>query len=115
MTGLILNPDKTEILVFNTSMMDEHTDNIKVKVKYFENTYTVECCDMTKVNGVYISSNKQKMRSKNFCELVAKIKKQLLGWTKKGLTLLGRIQIYKTFGMSQILYQGSVVNFSKEE
>lgn len=56
------------------------------------------------LNGIYISSNLALSKKQNF----EKIKKGLIGqlssWQRRGLTLLGRILIIKTFGLSQLIY-----------
>ena len=36
-------------------------------------------------------------------------------WSSRSLSLLGKIQIFKTFGLSQILFGGSTIMFSKQE
>ena len=40
---------------------------------------------------------------------------QFASWANRGLTLLGKILIYKTFGLSQIIYASRVLKFTKKE
>ena len=41
--------------------------------------------------------------------------KQFAAWANRGLCLLGKILIYKTFGLSQIIYTTRVITFTKKE
>ena len=43
------------------------------------------------------------------------MEKQLRQWSNRGLSLIGKIQIFKTFGLSQLLYIGSVMSLTKRE
>jgi len=45
----------------------------------------------------------------NWQEILTKIKKQLESWVPRGLSILGKIQIIKTFGLSQMLYLARVI------
>ena len=40
---------------------------------------------------------------------------QLASWSNRGLSLLGKILIYKTFGLPQIIYTTRVISFTKKE
>jgi hypothetical protein len=50
------------------------------------------------------------MRTKNFEMLKRKIINALAGWKVRNLSLLGKILIYKTFGLSQIIYVLTVLD-----
>jgi len=46
--------------------------------------------------------NTQEMKNIKAFLLIEKMEKQLLHWSKWQLSLLGKIQIYKTFDLSQL-------------
>ena len=54
------------------------------------------------------------MMNKNFEMLRSKIQKMLLGWSARRLSLLGRILIYKTFGLSQVIYVLTAVELTDQ-
>jgi hypothetical protein len=50
------------------------------------------------------------MQEANFEIMTGKMSRHFTDWNKRSLTLLGKIQIIKTFGLSQYLYTLAVVN-----
>jgi len=48
-------------------------------------------------------SDNRLMKPKNYIMLKNKITKALTGWQTRGLALLGRIVIFKTFGLLQVV------------
>jgi hypothetical protein len=50
------------------------------------------------------------MKAKNYLMLKDKIVKAITGWQRRGLSLLGIILIYKTFGLSQVIYLMTVLD-----
>ncbi len=103
-SGLILNADKTEIL---DKFQREY------KVKYMNEVYRVRGLDEVKINGIIFNNNQILMKEKNYEMIVDKITNSLSGWTNRHLSLLGRILIYKTFGLSQIIYVLTVIEFEE--
>jgi hypothetical protein len=55
------------------------------------------------------------MKQMNFEHMAEKIRSMLLGWTARGLSLLGRILIYKMFGLSQVIYILSIMDIGKDQ
>jgi len=49
------------------------------------------------------------MRDDNFNNLYNRIQMMLGGWSARGLSLLGKVLIYKTYGLSQVIYALSVI------
>ena len=72
-------------------------------------------CKDIKLNGIYISYDVEGIRVKNFEKIYTSVDKQLRMWSSRGLSLLGKIQIFKTFGLSQILFASTTIMFSKQE
>ena len=50
----------------------------------------------------------------NFRQTLKDMKKSINTWKWRGLSLLGKIQIVKTFAVRKIMYRASVIPLSKE-
>ena len=87
-SGLRCNNDKTEAMKLGLSNID-HGNGIKM-VTYM------------KVTGIIFSFDKQLQIEKNYENTVEKIDATLNLWKRRGISLLGRIQVVKTFAFSQI-------------
>jgi hypothetical protein len=106
-SGLKLNADKTEIYNFsgaNVRLQQQRT----TRVNYLAESYEIDGIDTVKINGVVLSQNKQEMKQANTEVLISKMDSHFRQWAKRNLSLLGKIQIYKTFGLSQFLYHLAV-------
>jgi hypothetical protein len=55
------------------------------------------------------------MKKANFEIMKTKMDRHYTEWSKIGLSLLGKIQIVKTFGLSQYLYTLAVTEISAEQ
>jgi exonuclease III len=102
-SGLTLNADKTEILDIREQLH---------KVKYQGRVYRLRGAKSVKINGVVFDKDIDLMKLENFNHLVNKIEKMLNGWRARQLSLLGKILIYKTFGLSQVIYILSIISLS---
>jgi exonuclease III len=100
---LSLNADKTEILDLREN---------RYKVKYEGNEHILQGSRSVKINGIVFNKDINLMKTDNFNYLVGKIEKMLMGWRARQLSLLGKILIYKTFGMSQVIYVLSIISLS---
>ena len=99
-SGLGVNIDKTEIMCLGTSQKND--DNlIKMGYKIVE--------DM-KITGVVFSYNSEIFLNKNFRGTLINIDKMLNIWKQRNLSLLGKIQIIKTFGISKVLFITNMIN-----
>jgi len=99
-SGLVLNADKTEIL--------DRTSR-QYSFNYMNEQYRVKGLEEAKINGIIFHRDENRMKDKNYEMLQNKIVKSLAGWKARRLSLLGKILIYKTFGLSQIIYVLSVL------
>ena len=73
-------------------------------MRYLSQMFTVGLCECVNLNGIFVSPNKQLAAERNFDKLYKALKGQLGIWQGRASTLLGRILIVKTFGLSQLLY-----------
>ena len=106
-SGLKLNADKTEIITNNNS------DSFIVT--YQSQNYNLDPKTEIKVNGVQLGYEIETTRIRNIEKMYSGMEKQLRQWSNRGLSLIGKIQIFKTFGLSQLLYIGSVMSLTKRE
>ena len=107
LSGLKLNADKTEII---------SNSNIKTfNIVYQNQRYELDVNYSMKVNGLTLTYDLPILQSLNFNKLYTAMSDQLRIWSKRNLSILGKILIYKTFGLSQILYIGSVIQLTKKD
>ena len=95
-SGLKLNAEKTEIITNGA--------NSEFSVRYNNQRVDIQVCDQIKVNGIIMSYNHEEARKCNISKMLKLVESKLRGWTNRNLSLLGKIQIFKKFGLSQILY-----------
>ena len=62
-----------------------------------------------KITGVYFSYNDLVSKARNFEDKITKARSILNMWKQRGLTMIGRIQIVKTFIISQFAYVTSAI------
>jgi hypothetical protein len=65
--------------------------------------YLIQAQNDNKLNGITFNQNDDTMKRINFEAMNAKMERHFTEWSKRGLSLLGKIQIVKTFGLSQYL------------
>ena len=68
-----------------------------------------------KVNGLQVGFNLEDIKNKNFEKVYTTVERQLTIWSNRYLSLLAKILIYKTFGLSQILFVCATTMFSKAQ
>jgi hypothetical protein len=107
-SGLKLNADKTEI--FPICSNDQMFDAAPVNINYLGQQYTLARLESIKINGIIFNNDRSQMQDANFEIMSSKMSRHFTDWHKRSLTLLGKIQIIKTFGLSQYLYTLAVVD-----
>jgi len=74
--------------------------------------------DPMKALGIFFSYDTNKTNELNIAEKIGNLEKMLNSWKRRNLTLYGKINIVKTFGLSKLIYNASVLvipeNFIKE-
>jgi zinc-binding in reverse transcriptase len=81
-----------------------HQRNTQTCINYLGNQYTIGTLDKIKINGVVLSNDLTRMKELNTDILVSRMDSHFRQWSKRHLSLLGKVQIYKTYGLSQFLY-----------
>ena len=65
--------------------------------------------DPIKALGIFFSYDEDKTSELNFAEKIRNLEKTLNIWKKRNLTLYGKINIVKTFGLSKLIFNASVL------
>ena len=63
------------------------------------------------MSGLKLNADKKE----NIRKMLEAVRVQLTNWTKMNLSIIGKIQIFKTFGLSQILYTLATVQITPLE
>ena len=104
-SGLVINFDKTEMFILGNSVMapaqDQSIMNINVK-------------RAVKILGVYFTYDSRLRHKLNFKEIIDAVKTKLQLWKWRNLTIIGRIQIVKTFVIPPIMYRAGSICIDKE-
>ena len=101
-SGLKLNEEKTEVYwlgSLHNSPEDLGIDNVNKPMK---------------ILGIFFTYDWQKFQELNFEKIITSIKKSLNVWQWRNLTLLGRIQIIKTFAIPKFMFRASQIPLTKE-
>jgi hypothetical protein len=109
-SGLHLNADKTE--KFNITGTHANDILLANHVMYNGTSYEVRNQNTIKINGIYYHLNAQQMALANYTLMKEKMCKHFTTWSRRDLSLLGKVQIIKTFGISQYLYSLAVTDLT---
>ena len=105
-SGLVINHDKSEILLLGNSFPAppnlNHTPFKDLKIKI-----------SVKILGIYFTYDHRLRRKLNFDEITETIKDKLRIWKWRDLTIIGRIQLVKTFIIPTYLYRASLICMDK--
>jgi hypothetical protein len=107
MSGLLLNADKTELYNFSNQKV-AFGRNLSTRITYMGQNFEIQPLKEIKINGIILCQNLARQNSHNCAILSKKMDQHFHSWSQRNLSLLGKIQIYKTFGLSQFLYHLAV-------
>ena len=99
-SGLLLNADKTEILRFKKGNRVETEFN----VSYRGNNYLLKSQPEIKVNGILFLQDPKTREERNVEKIIGAMTKHLEKWSRKYLTVMGKILILKTYAVSQAIF-----------
>ena len=106
-SGLRINYDKTEAMFLgNQKPLIHGTQTISVR------NITVK--KVVKILGVHFTYDESLWKKLNFYEILKSIKEKLNFWKWRNLTILGRIQIVKTFVIPIFMYRAGLVCVHKD-
>jgi hypothetical protein len=89
------------------SSLDANTNSnksIEIDVYYNGRKFKINTINSLKICGIAFSNDPEIAYKLNIRDKIDKMTKQLNRWKARNLTLLGKILIVKTFGLSQIIY-----------
>ena len=101
-SGLKVNHDKTEILLLGN--MEVNSSELGVN----------EISKVIKILGVHFTFNHSLFYKLNFESIEKSLRGLLKSWSWRGLTLLGKIQVIKSFAVPKILYRAVLISNKKE-
>ena len=102
-SGLTLNMTKTEAMWIGS---DRHRTDKPLQIVWSDQPM--------KILGVYFGYNTDLSNERNFEDKISKVNKIINMWKQRDLSLIGRIQIIKTFIISQFLYSISAINIPEK-
>ncbi len=100
-SGLRINNDKTEIFILGSMRIKAEELNVE------------EIKSVVKILGIYFTYNMRIFQKLNQESIIEFIKQKVKGWKGRGLTLIGKIQLIKTFIIPKVLYFLSVSSGEK--
>ena len=107
-SGLNLNADKTEVIT-------QRGNHEPMNILYNNLVHNITPCSYMKVNGLQLGFNIEETRNKNFNRVFQAVENQLRAWSKRYLSLLAKILIFKTYGLLQILFVASTSMLTKSQ
>jgi len=69
---------------------------------------------VAKILGVHFTHDHSSFSKMNFETIEKSLREFLKGWSWRGLTLLGRIQVTKSFALPKIFYRASLISTKKD-
>ena len=108
-SGLEINHDKSEILFLGNRAYILQESNVVLG-----NIHNIKVKKSVKILGVLFSQAFQARHKLNVDELISSIQHKLRIWNWRDLTIIGRIQIVKTFIIFIFLYRASLIPMGKD-
>ena len=99
-SGLHLNADKTEIVLFNGRREKER----EFRINYGGSDYVINAKEKIKINGILFQQDPTRREADNVEKVIDAMTKHLRQWSRRHLTLFGKILILKTFAISQVIF-----------
>lgn len=94
-SGLKVNREKTEFFYLGSRKLETFPQEFKTSVK---------------ILGVCFSYNEVHRKKENFEKILKSIRKTLNRWKWRGLTLLGKIQIVKSFAIPKFMSKATLIH-----
>ena len=101
-SGLRVNHEKTEIIALGSIVLHEKDFNDH------------KICSIIKILGIYFGYDEKQRNELNFRQTLKSIKKSLHMWKWRNLSILGKIQIIKTFAIPKLMFRASVIPVPKD-
>ena len=95
-SGLKLNADKTELI--------QKGGRDIYNITYYGSNNLITPSEIIKINGLQLSYDSERANDINLHKVYSSIEAQFKLWKNMYLSIMGKIIIFKTFGLSQILF-----------
>ena len=106
-SGLKINHQKTEVMLLGNIKQTSPTLTVSA-----DRNITIKRA--TRILGVHFTYNQALWKTLNFDEILKSIREKLQFWNWRNLTVLGRIQIIKTFVVPIFMYRAGLVYVHKD-
>ncbi len=84
-------------------------------VTYCNTRYLIQAQNDIKIHGITFNQNDDTMNRATFEAMRAKMEWHFTEWSKRRLSQMGKMQIVKSFGLSQYLYTLAVTDINTEQ
>lgn len=106
-SGLKINYQKTEVMLLGNNKQTSPTLTVSA-----DRNITIKRA--IRILGVHFTYNQALWKTLNFDEILKSIREKLQFWNWRNLTVLGRIQIIKTFVVPIFMYRAGLVYVHKD-
>jgi len=110
-SGIELNETKTEILQLNKKRPNSGFSPVLFNISVPGVVFEVKSVQSVKICGITHSNCPTISYQQNVVDKINKLKKKLLAWQFRGLSLGGKILVINTFGISQLIYTMQVCEY----
>ena len=123
MTCVLRNKSSYEYLIFDLELFsrfsglklnEEKTEFFCLGVQNLSESLPYDFKHSVQILGVHFDSDELSRRKSNFEAIIKSIKKTLGMWKWRGLTLIGKIQIVKSFAIPKFMSKASLIYVSKD-
>ena len=123
MTCFLRNKSSYENLIVNLDLFsrfsglklnEEKTEFFCLGVQNLSKSFSYEFKHSIKILGVHFDYDELSRKKANFEAIIKSIKKTLGMWKWRGLTLIGKIQIVKSFAIPKFMSKASLIHVSKD-
>ena len=109
-SGLELNADKTEILRIRGDNQEK-----LYNVNYLNKLNLIQSTPEVKINGIFLCRDLNAARERNVDAVIAKMERHYQSWSRRSLSILGKVLIAKSFGLSQAIYLMQTLTLSESD
>ena len=112
-SGILLNELKTEILLLKKP--DPIFASINFEITLPDRCFSVKSVQSITICGVTHSNYPAISYENNVSAKIYKLKKRLLAWQYRGISLGGKVLVVNTFGISQLIYTMQVCEYYEQD
>jgi exonuclease III len=109
-SGIQINETKTEIMPLLKSKKLE-----TVHTRCYGRTVNLKMVNSIKICGITFSNDENLTYRDNVTNKIDNLKAKMLAWQFRALTISGKIQVCKTFGISQLIYSMQICDFKDND